>query len=86
VGRGRDGAVTAADPGRDLAGLLADRAGTVVLAQAAVLALAMDARGFAGAHRRTWAGATPWRLPDTLVLLGALLVLVTAAVARVLVT
>jgi energy-coupling factor transporter transmembrane protein EcfT len=46
----------------------------------------MDARGFAGAHRRTWAGSAPWRLPDTLVLLGALLVLVTAAVARVLVT
>ena len=59
---------------------------TVILGQAAVLALAMDARGFAGAHRRTWAGSAPWRLPDTLVLLGALLVLVTAAVARVLVT
>ena len=59
---------------------------TVILGQAAVLALAMDARGFAGAHRRTWAGPALWRLPDTLVLLGALLVLVTAAVARVLVT
>jgi energy-coupling factor transport system ATP-binding protein len=59
---------------------------TVILGQAAVLALAMDARGFAGAHRRTWAGPAPWRLPDTLVLLGALLVLVTAAAARLLVT
>jgi energy-coupling factor transport system ATP-binding protein len=55
---------------------------TVILGQAAVLALAMDARGFAGAHRRTWAGAAPWRLPDTFVVLGALLVLVTAAAAR----
>ncbi|EWT04048.1 ABC transporter ATP-binding protein, partial [Intrasporangium chromatireducens Q5-1] len=36
------------------------------LGQAAVLALAMDARGFAGAHRRTWAGAAPWRLADGL--------------------
>lgn len=54
-----------------------------VLGQAAVLALAMDARGFAGAHRRTWAGAAPWRLPDTLAILGGLLVIATAAVARV---
>ena len=58
---------------------------TVVLGQAAVLALAMDARGFAGAHRRTWAGAAPWRWPDTLVVLGALLVLATAVAARLLV-
>ncbi|HEU4999541.1 MAG TPA: ATP-binding cassette domain-containing protein [Lapillicoccus sp.] len=55
---------------------------TVVLGQAAVLALAMDARGFAGAHRRTWAGPAPWRLPDTLVVLAGLLVLGTAAAAR----
>jgi energy-coupling factor transport system ATP-binding protein len=59
---------------------------TVVLGQAAVLALAMDARGFAGAHRRTWAGPAPWRLPDTLVVLGGLLVIVSAAVARRVVT
>jgi energy-coupling factor transporter ATP-binding protein EcfA2/energy-coupling factor transporter transmembrane protein EcfT len=58
---------------------------TVVLGQAAVLALAMDARGFAGAHRRTWAGAAPWRWPDTLVVLGALLVLATAVAARIVV-
>jgi energy-coupling factor transport system ATP-binding protein len=59
---------------------------TVVLGQAAVLALAMDARGFAGAHRRTWAGPAPWRLPDTLVVLGGLLVIASAAVAPQLVT
>jgi energy-coupling factor transport system ATP-binding protein len=59
---------------------------TVVLGEAAVLALAMDARGFAGAHRRTWAGPAPWRLPDTLVVLGGLLVIVSAAVARRVVT
>jgi energy-coupling factor transport system ATP-binding protein len=55
---------------------------TVVLGQAAVLALAMDARGFAGALRRTWAGAAPWRLPDTVVVLAGLLVIVTPATAR----
>ena len=54
-----------------------------VLGQAAVLALAMDARGFAGAHRRTWAGAAPWRVADTLAVLGGLVVVATAAVARV---
>jgi energy-coupling factor transport system ATP-binding protein len=57
---------------------------TVVLGQAAVLALAMDARGFAGAHRRTWAGAAPWRPPDTVAVLGGLLVVATAAAARLL--
>ncbi len=40
------------------------------LGQAAGLALAMDARGFAEAHRRSWAGAAPWRLPDSLAVLG----------------
>jgi energy-coupling factor transport system ATP-binding protein len=56
---------------------------TVVLGQAAVLALAMDARGFAGASRRTWAGAAPWRWPDSLMVLAGLLVLAAAAAARV---
>ncbi len=51
------------------------------LGQAAGLALAMDARGFAGAHRRTWAGAAPWRLPDWLALAAGLTV-VGAAGAR----
>jgi energy-coupling factor transport system ATP-binding protein len=55
---------------------------TVVLGQAAVLALAMDARGFVGAHRRTWAGPAPWRVSDTLVVLGGLLVIMSAAVAQ----
>ena len=32
------------------------------------LALAMDARGFATAHDRTWAMPAPWRLVDSLVL------------------
>jgi len=59
---------------------------TVVLGQAAVLALAMDARGFAGAHRRTWAGAAPWRWPDTLAVLGGLLVVASAAAARLLIS
>ena len=59
---------------------------TVVLGQAAVLALAMDSRGFAGAHRRTWAGAAPWRRPDTVAVLGGLLVMASAAAARLLVS
>jgi energy-coupling factor transport system permease protein len=33
------------------------------------VSVAMDARGFAGAHRRTWAEPAPWRLPDTLLML-----------------
>jgi energy-coupling factor transporter transmembrane protein EcfT len=33
------------------------------------LAVAMDARGFAGAQRRTWAESAPWRYADTLLLL-----------------
>jgi energy-coupling factor transport system permease protein len=38
----------------------------------AVLALAMDARGFAGAQRRTWAEPAPWRWGDTLILLAGI--------------
>ncbi|MDN5765781.1 MAG: ATP-binding cassette domain-containing protein [Humibacillus sp.] len=55
------------------------------LGQAAVLSLAMDARGFAEAHRRSWAGPAPWRVPDTLVLLGGLLIVVAGIVARLLI-
>lgn len=33
------------------------------------MSLAMDARGFAAAHRRTWAEAAPWQRRDTLILL-----------------
>ncbi|MFW5471352.1 ATP-binding cassette domain-containing protein [Knoellia sp. CPCC 206435] len=42
------------------------------LRMAADLAVAMDARGFASASRRTWFAAAPWRLADTLVVLGGL--------------
>lgn len=40
-----------------------------VLGAASRLAVAMDARGFAGARRRTWAQPAPWRLVDSLVVL-----------------
>lgn len=43
------------------------------LRMAADLAVAMDARGFASASRRTWFATAPWRLPDTLVVLGSLI-------------
>jgi energy-coupling factor transport system permease protein len=36
----------------------------VALRQSSVLAVAMDVRGFANAHERTWAEPAPWRLPD----------------------
>jgi len=54
------------------------------LGQAANLALAMDARGFAEARRRTWAAPAPWHRPDTLALLAGLLVIAAGVVARVL--
>jgi energy-coupling factor transport system ATP-binding protein len=38
----------------------------------------MDARGFATAHRRTWAAPAPWRTPDTVVVLASLLPVVLA--------
>lgn len=53
------------------------------LGQASTLALGMDARGFAEARRRTWAGAAPWRLADTLAVLGGLAIVAAAVVARV---
>ena len=43
------------------------------LQAAAVLAVAMDARGFATAQRRTWAAPAPWRPADTVLLLAAAL-------------
>jgi energy-coupling factor transport system ATP-binding protein len=52
------------------------------LGQASALALAMDARGFAEARRRSWAGPAPWRLPDTLALGAGLLVVAAAVAAR----
>ncbi|MEW1952608.1 ATP-binding cassette domain-containing protein [Terrabacter sp. NPDC080008] len=54
------------------------------LGQASALALAMDARGFAEARRRTWAGPAPWRLPDSLALGAGLLVVAVAVAARLL--
>jgi energy-coupling factor transport system permease/ATP-binding protein len=53
------------------------------LQAAAALAVAMDARGFATAYRRTWARPAPWRLGDSLVVgLGAVPFLVAALLAR----
>jgi energy-coupling factor transport system ATP-binding protein len=78
VGSGRSPLARLAEAGATTLALF-----TVVLGQAAILALAMDARGFAGAHRRTWAGPAPWRWPDTAVIFGGLLVVATAAAARV---
>jgi len=54
------------------------------LGQAAALALAMDARGFAEARRRTWAGPAPWRTPDTLAVVAGLLVIASGVAARLL--
>jgi energy-coupling factor transporter transmembrane protein EcfT len=46
----------------------------VALRQSGVLAVAMDARGFTGAHDRTWAELAPWRSVDHLLVgLAALL-------------
>ncbi|MEL7974457.1 energy-coupling factor transporter transmembrane component T [Isoptericola sp. F-RaC21] len=38
------------------------------LRDAAAMSVAMDARGFAGAHRRTWAEPAPWSRTDSAVL------------------
>jgi energy-coupling factor transport system ATP-binding protein len=48
------------------------------LQAAAALAVAMDARGFATAYRRTWASPAPWRRPDSLLVLASLLPLAVA--------
>ena len=52
------------------------------LGSAATLAVAMDARGFAVAGRRTWAAPAPWRWPDTVIVLVALLPLGLVALAH----
>ncbi|QIM23233.1 ATP-binding cassette domain-containing protein [Phycicoccus sp. HDW14] len=52
------------------------------LRAAADLAVAMDARGFATARRRTWWAPAPWRPRDTLLVLLAALPTVVALVAR----
>ena len=51
------------------------------LGSAATLAVAMDARGFAVAGRRTWAAPAPWRWPDTAIVLIALLPLLIVLLA-----
>lgn len=48
------------------------------LRMAADLAVAMDARGFASASRRTWFAPAPWRWADTLLVAGSLVPLVVA--------
>ncbi len=52
------------------------------LASAAQLAVAMDARGFATAHRRTWYAPAPWRVADWALVLGSLIPLAVALTVR----
>lgn len=52
------------------------------LQAAAALAVAMDARGFATAARRTWAAPAPWRRADTALVVAALLPALVAIAAR----
>jgi energy-coupling factor transporter transmembrane protein EcfT len=40
----------------------------IAMRQAGHLAMAMDARGFAAAHRRSWAEPAPWTVTDSVVL------------------
>jgi energy-coupling factor transport system ATP-binding protein len=49
------------------------------LHSAAALAVAMDARGFAAAYRRTWARPAPWHVADSLVVLASLVPVAVAA-------
>ncbi|MGA8980168.1 MAG: energy-coupling factor transporter transmembrane component T, partial [Pedococcus sp.] len=51
------------------------------LQAAAALAVAMDARGFATASRRTWAQPAPWRVADTLVMVLSLAPIAVALLA-----
>lgn len=51
------------------------------LLAAAELAVAMDARGFATGHRRTWYAPAPWRTADSVLTLVAMLPLVVVLVA-----
>ncbi|SDP50078.1 energy-coupling factor transport system ATP-binding protein [Pedococcus dokdonensis] len=52
------------------------------LQAAAALAVAMDARGFATAYRRTWAATAPWRPADGLVVVASLVPLAVALFVR----
>lgn len=72
-------------PGSVVAHLWASTFGMLLrsLGSAATLAVAMDARGFATAGRRTWATRAPWRRADSLVVLAALVPVALTLVARV---
>ncbi len=76
-------AVTRRSPRMLLAHLSALTMGLLVrsLGAAAELAVAMDARGFGTAYRRTWYAAAPWRVADSLVVLGGLVPLAVALLA-----
>ncbi len=52
------------------------------LGAAVELAVAMDARGFATARRRTWWAPAPWRLRDTVLLAAAALPVAAAVLVR----
>ena len=54
------------------------------LGQAATLALAMDARGFAEARRRTWAAEAAWRVADTVAIVAGVAVIAAGFAARLL--
>lgn len=71
-------------PGSVVAHLWASTFGMLLrsLGSAATLAVAMDARGFATAGRRTWASRAPWLPADTLVVLAALVPLAIALAGR----
>ena len=52
------------------------------LGAAAALAVAMDARGFATAYRRTWASAARWTAGDSLLVLLAVIPTIVALLTR----
>jgi energy-coupling factor transport system ATP-binding protein len=74
---------TARSPRSVLTELWALTTGILVrsLQGAAALAVAMDARGFATAYRRTWAEPAPWRGADWLLLTASLIPLAVAVLA-----
>ena len=76
-------AASARSPRSVLAELWALTLGMLVrsLQAASLLAVAMDARGFATASRRTWARPAPWHRADTVVLLLSLLPFAVALLA-----
>lgn len=87
IGRGRRVrglGVSARHPATVLAHVSALTMGLLVrtLRAAAELAVAMDARGFATAQRRTWWAPAPWRARDTLLVALAALPLVAAVTVR----